>query len=142
MKQIFASLVMLVCLVCLPIIGAAQMAQTPLIVQAQLSPGTIQSPAIDLPQGIIISDLQIVSSDWPDPQLHWSIDVERSFDGGQTWQYWFGGNGTGEQSYDKQGQPVMPRLGVNLNGDEPPMKLRATVGLNKKIRIGLKGLTQ
>jgi hypothetical protein len=110
-------------------------------VQAQIGPGTYVSPAVTIPQGIAVHDIQLVSSDWPDPALLWSVDVEKSLDGGQTWQYWFGSSGDGQWCHDKLGNNIMPRFGVNLTGSEPGAMVRVAVSLNKKIKIGLRSVT-
>lgn len=112
------------------------------MVVSNIGPGTIDSPAIDLPAGLILSDVELVCPSWPDEELLWSVNVERSDDSGATWQNWFGAAGTGEQGYDKQGNPVMPRFGVYLDGSQGPIQIRIKAGLNKRIRIGLKGLTE
>jgi hypothetical protein len=112
-----------------------------LVVQANIGPGTITSPWFALPLGLKISDIALVSSAWPDPTLLVSLRVERSYDGGATGQFWFGWSGTGAQSYDRAHNPIMPRFGARLTGSEPQMHVRASVTLNKRIRIGVQGIT-
>lgn len=110
-----------------------------LIDQAQIGPGTIESPAVAVPAGTRTVLLQAVLNN-EEPTVVWSYAVWWSFDGGATYQHAASASGgPGIRRSTRPGAYEWLSLQLDLPQSPPPTHIRAEVSLSARINIGLNG---
>lgn len=113
---------------------------TAIIDRVKLSVGRTESPQALVPVGAKSLRLQLNAVNWSDPDLLMTLNLERSYDNGATWEYWAGAGIMGG-ALDKMGN--LPSFTVDMTDDsdvstvKAPFPARAVVIANKGATVGI-----
>lgn len=104
-----------------------------------MPPETRESPFFQLNDPNIYCEVRLDpnAQDWNDPTLQVTVYLQRSTDGGSTWENWDwdsfqGGEMASDGGYPQIGRECLPA--------EWPSYVRIIVSVNKSTRIGFKGV--
>jgi len=112
-----------------------------IIGRSKLPVGKTESPHITMPEGCKGIRLQMSATNaaWNDAERLLTMQIERSLDGGASWEHWLSATVEGA-ARDKEGN--LPSIRFNLtddNGDstvKSPFLVRASITLNKSETVG------
>lgn len=113
-----------------------------LVSQRNVPAGVFTGPAQDVAANVNNVELSVIMNDADvvDPANSLSLLVERSFDGGATWQPWGSSGWQGDPGNFLHGTYHPPGMALDRGGAVGAFKARITATLNNPMFIGLKAI--
>jgi hypothetical protein len=114
------------------------MAYVPILTRAQNGPGALVLPTVTVPLGgpsRASVRLNISDADYNDPTLVIDLLAERSFTAGASWEFFYAQRWAAGARDEETG--LIPVGELSETPSRAPYLVRATLTLNKRVRVGL-----